>query len=148
MKKPARAPKKNTKRIPASDEASLESVYAEVKEILARYAPPFKLCDMGVRNKLSAQLVVPNPVAIPGAYGGKPVNVQMAAVILQKGYVGFYSMCIYMDGKGKKDISPALMKLLKGKSCFYIKKLDEGLKKDIEASLVVGTKAYRERGWL
>jgi hypothetical protein len=148
MKKIAKAPKKNTKRIAASGGTSLKSVYLAVKAILARHAPPFKLCDVGVRNKLSAQLVVPTPVAIPGAYGGKPVNVQMAAVILQKGYVGFYLMCIYMDGKAKKEISPALMKLLKGKSCFYIKKLDDGLKKDIEAALVVGTKAYRKRGWL
>jgi hypothetical protein len=87
-------------------------------------------------------------VAIPRAYGGKPVNVQMAAVILQKGYVGFYLMCIYVNGKAKKEISPALLRLLKGKSCFHLKKLDDGLKKDIEAALVTGTKAYRERGWL
>ncbi len=148
MKKPAKPPKKTRKLVKASGDESLKGVYVELEKILARHAPPFTLCDLGVRNKLSAQLVVPKPVAIPGAYGGKPVNVQMAAVILQKGYVGFYLMCIYMNEKTKKAISPALMKLLKGKSCFYIKKLDDGLKKDIEASLVMGTKAFRERGWL
>jgi len=26
--------------------------------------------------------------------------------------------------------------------------VDEGLKQDIEAALVLGTQAYRERGWL
>ena len=148
MKKPAKSSKKTGKLTEVSGDGSLEGVYVELKKILARHAPPFKLCDVGVRNKLSAQLVVPKPVAIPGAYGGKPVNVQMAAVILQKGYVGFYLMCIYVNGKAKKEISPALLRLLKGKSCFHLKKLDDGLKKDIEAALVMGTKAYRERGWL
>ena len=148
MKKPAKSSKKTGKLAKVSSDGSLEGVYVELKKILARHAPPFKLCDVGVRNKLSAQLVVPKPVAIPRAYGGKPVNVQMAAVILQKGYVGFYLMCIYVNGKAKKEISPALLRLLKGKSCFHLKKLDDGLKKDIEAALVTGTKAYRERGWL
>ena len=101
-----------------------------------------------MRNKFSVQLVVPRPVAIPGAYGGKPVDLQMAAAILQKGYVGFYLMCIYMNDKAKQQISPALLKLLKGKTCFHVKALDDGLKKDVEAALVLGTKAYQERGWL
>jgi hypothetical protein len=148
MKKPAKSSKKTGKLPESSGDGSLEGVYVELKKILARNAPPFKLCGMSVRNKLSAQLVVTKPVAIPGAYGGKPVNVQMAAVILQKGYVGFYLMCIYMNGKAKKEISPTLLKLLKGKTCFHVKKLDDGLKRDIEAALVAGTKAYRERGWL
>ena len=85
---------------------------------------------------------------IPGAYGGKPVELQFAAAILQKGYVGFYLMCIYMDEAAKKRLSPALRKLLKGKTCFQLKALDEGLEKDIEAALSLGTKAYRERGWV
>jgi len=148
MKKPVKSPKKTTKQAKASGNASLEHVYAELKEILARHAPPFKLCDAGVRHKFSVQLVVPKPVAIPGAYGGKPVDLQLAAAILQKGYVGFYLMCIYMNEKAKKQLSPALLKLLKGKTCFHVKALDDGLKKDVEAALVLGTKAYQERGWL
>ncbi len=148
MKKPPRSPKKSAKQNKASGEASLESVFTELKDILARHAPPFKLCDTGVRDKFSVQLVVPKPVAIPGAYGGKPVDLQLAAAILQKGYVGFYLMCIYMNEKAKKQISPALLKLLKGKTCFHVKTLDDGLKKDVEAALVLGTRVYRERGWL
>jgi len=90
--------------------------------------------------------MVPKPVAIPGAYGGKPVDLQMAAVIL--GYVGFYLMCIYMNEGTKKKLSPALLKLLKGKTCFHVKTLDDGLRKDIQVALGLGTKVYRERGCL
>src|SRR5215472_11362318 len=81
----------------------LEDVYEQVKKLLEGYAPPFKLRDLGVRNKKSAQLVVPKPVVIPGAYGGKPVDLQMAAVILQKGYVGFYVTTIYMNERLRRN---------------------------------------------
>jgi len=152
MKKPGRRKKATqgtSKTKPSAKSAeSLESVYEQLKEMLARHAPPFKLSDGGVRGKFSVQLMVPKPVAVPGAYGGKPVDLQMAAAILQKGYVGLYLMCIYMNDEVKRKLSPALLKLLQGKTCFHVKALDEGLKKDIEATLVLGTQAYRERGWL
>ena len=148
MKKLAGQTKKSAGQAKASGEASLASIYLKLKEVLSRHAPPLKLCEMEIGKKSGVQLVVPKPVTIPGAYGGKPVNMQLAAAILQKGYVGFYLMCIYMDEKAKKEISPALLRLLKGKSCFHVKTWNDGLENDIEAALVLGTKAYRERGWL
>ncbi|HET7107780.1 MAG TPA: hypothetical protein VFI38_13300 [Candidatus Acidoferrum sp.] len=151
MSKPARnklksSSKPQNKKQPQGD--SLESVYERVSELLARHAPPFRFQDLGVRNKKSVQLVVPKPVAIPGAYSGKPVDLQFAAAILQKGYVGFYLMCIYMNDPVKKKISPALLKLLKGKTCFYVKHLDASLEKDIVAALEESMKYYREKGWV
>jgi hypothetical protein len=127
---------------------SLETIYFEIEAILKRHAPPFLFQDLGVRNKKSAHITVPKPVAIPGAYGGKPVLRPLAAVILQKGYVGFYFMCIYGNDEVRKQLSPAFLKLLKGKSCFHVKRLDDGLRKDIARALELGTKAYKERGWL
>jgi len=70
----------------------------------------------------------------------------MAVVILQKGYGGFYLMCIYMNDRAKKKLSPALLKLLKGKTRLQVKTLDDGLQKDIEAALELGAEAYRKRG--
>jgi hypothetical protein len=140
----AKAPTKAVKQAAGS----LESVYSEIEAILKRHAPPFLFQEVGVQNKKNAQITVPNPVVIPGAYGGKPVPVQLAAVILQKGYVGLYLMCIYMNDEAKKKLPPNLMKLLQGKTCFHVKKLDDGLRKDIEAALELGTKAYKDRGWL
>ena len=128
--------------------SSLDSIYSEIEAILKRHAPPFLFQEVGVQNKKNAQITVPKPVVIPGAYGGKPVSVQLAAVILQKGYVGLYLMCIYMNDDAKKKLSPNLMKLLQGKTCFHVKKLDDGLRADIEAALQLGTKAYKDRGWL
>lgn len=152
MRKPANSKAKFTlKTQPKRREQpgkSLESVYERLCKLLARHAPPFRFQDLGVRNKKSVQLVVPKPVAIPGAYGGKPVDLQFAAAILQKGYVGFYLMCVYMNEPVKKKISPALLKLLKGKTCFYLKSLDASLEKDIEVALEEGAKYYRGREWV
>lgn len=152
MRKPTNSKAKPRAEIQPGKQAgsgeSLEKVYERLSELLARHAPPFRFQDLGVRNKKSVQLVVPKPVAIPGAYGGKPVDLQFAAAILQQGYVGFYLMCIYMNEPVKKKISPALLKLLKGKTCFYVKNLDASLEEGIEAALVAGAKYYRERGWV
>jgi hypothetical protein len=148
MHKPASAKTKTqTKRNPDQSE-SLESVYRRLSKLLSQHAPPFRFQDLGVRNKKSVQLVVPKPVAIPGAYGGKPVDLPLAAAILQKGYVGFYLMCIYMNEPVKKKLSPALLKLLKGKTCFHLENLDVSLKNDIETALQAGAEYYRGRGWV
>ncbi len=150
MAKPAKT-KPKTKaqtKAPAQGGDSLESVYSEIEGILRLHAPPFLFKDLGVRNKKSAHITVPKPVVVPGSYGGKPVPVPLAAVILQKGYVGLYLMCVYGNNEAKKKLSPNLMKLLQGKSCFHVKKLDDGLRADIEAALELGTKAYKDRGWL
>jgi hypothetical protein len=57
-------------------------------------------------------------------------------------------MCIYMNDGTKEKLSPALLKLLKGKTCFHLTKLDNGLRKDIQSALELGTKVYRDRGWV
>jgi len=146
MAKPPKA--KIQKKSPLGKSDSLDSIYSEIEGILKRHAPPFLFKDLGVRNKKSAHITVPKPVAVPGAYGGKPVFRPLAAVILQKGYVGFYFMCVHGNDEVRKQLSPAFLKLLKGKSCFHVKKLDDGLRADIEAALQLGTKAYKDRGWL
>jgi hypothetical protein len=147
MAKAAQA--RSTKSKAGATEESLERTYDELVKIMKRHAPPFRSdVPLVVREKKAFQLTVPKPVVMPGAYGGKPVDLQMAGVILQKGYVGFYLMCIYMNDAVKKRLSPALLKLLKGKTCFQVRELNDSLRNDIEAALEIGTKAYRDRGWV
>jgi len=142
MPKPAKAlPKPNSHR------QSLAHVYNELEALLTRYVPPFKVGTLSVRGKESLQLVTPKPVTVPGAYGGKPVDWQFAAAILQKGYVGFYMMGAYSNPELKKKISPGLLKTLKGKSCFHLKSLDEQMKKDLTTALDASAKIYKARGW-
>src|SRR5208282_2915891 len=115
--------KATAKAKPKTAEGSLDAVFEELVTILKRQVPPFTTkVPLVVRNKKAFQITVPRPVVVPGSYGGKPVPIQLAAVILQKGYVGLYVMCIYMN-PAANDKLPNLKKLLKGKSCFHVKML-------------------------
>jgi hypothetical protein len=146
MAEPAKA---KTKTISAkTSKTCLQDVYTGVETLLRRYAPPLKVGEFTVRGKESLQLVTPKPIVIPGAYGGKPTNWQFAAAILQKGYVGFYLMGVYNNAALRKKLSPALLKALKGKSCFHLKALDEALRKDIASALEASAAIYKERGWV
>lgn len=148
--KKALAPKKQPKKpSPATKGQSLDEIFDSLKAVLLEYVPPFRTDpQLKTGNKRALELSVPKPVVVPGAYGGKPVHLMFAAAILQKGYVGFYIMCVYTDGPAKTRISPALLKLRKGKSCFQIKAWDEALGADVRAALAVAKETYRERGWL
>lgn len=126
----------------------LNTAYGDLHKLFLRYAPPFKAVDGRIRGKSDLHLIVPKAVAIPGAYGGKPVDVAMASLVLQKAYVGFYFMPIYIDPKLRGKLPPRLTKLLKGKSCFHITKLDDDLLDDIEIALNAGVKCFRGRGWV
>ena len=131
-------------------DATLENVFQKLHQLLLRRVPPFKAGgdERGMfRGKKSFHLVVPKAVAIPGAYGGKPTELCMASIVMQKGYVGFYFMPIYMNSALEKKLSPGLLKLLKGKACFHIKSLDATLLEGIDAALTLGAKAFKDRDW-
>lgn len=80
--------------------------------------------------------------------GRKRNEVFFASIIIQKGHVGFYYMPVYTEPEMKKIFRPDLLKLLKGKSCFHIKKLDDVLMLQIEDALAAGFKLYKEKGWV
>lgn len=75
-------------------------------------------------------------------------EVYFAGLIIQSSYVGFYYMPIYTDTNLKDVFKPELLKLLKGKSCFHIKELDEKLEEQIKKALEIGYKLYKKRGWI
>ncbi|MFZ1599593.1 MAG: hypothetical protein WAW26_27395, partial [Anaerolineae bacterium] len=75
-------------------------------------------------------------------------EVFFAGLIIQKGYVGFYYMPVYAQTELKDVFAPELLGLLKGKSCFHIKRLTPELLAQIEAALRAGYEMYRERGWV
>lgn len=78
----------------------------------------------------------------------KRSEVYFAKVRILKGHVGLYYMPVYAVPEMKEVFDPALLKLLKGKSCFHIKKLDESLLAHIEDALAEGFRLYKEKGWV
>lgn len=82
------------------------------------------------------------------AFGRQYDSMYFAGIIIQSGYVGFYYMPVYGEPEMKKLFRPEFAKLLKGKSCFHIKDLDEPLKKDIKDALKMGFDRYKKLGWV
>jgi hypothetical protein len=80
--------------------------------------------------------------------GRKRKEIFFAGLIIQKAHVGFYFMPIYAETDLKTVFKPELLRLLKGKSCFHIKKLDDELPLQLEAALKIGYAQYQERGWV
>jgi hypothetical protein len=80
--------------------------------------------------------------------GRKRKEVFFAGLIIQKGYVGFYFMPVYVEQDIRLLFAPELLKLLKGKSCFHIKTLTPELLGQIESALKTGFRLYQERGWV
>jgi len=127
---------------------SLDSIYDALHDIFSRYVPPLKIGGRKVLGKRDFHLTIPKAVVVPGAYGGKPVEIDVASLIRQKDYVGFYFMPVNMQPALKKKLAPALVATLKGKTCFHIKKLTPDLFENVEAALNAGVQLYKDRGWL
>jgi len=85
------------------------------------------------------------PVVIDGR---KKDELCLASALIQKGYVGFYYMPIYMNDAVRKRMGAELMKTLKGKACFHIKKNDPVLFKQMEEALDIGVEVYKKFGWI
>ena len=80
--------------------------------------------------------------------GRKRSEVFFAGTIIQKGYVGFYFMPVYAEPQEKSLFKPELLRLLKGKSCFHVKTLDEEITSQIRQALADGFELYKKRGWV
>lgn len=79
--------------------------------------------------------------------GKRYPEVSFASLLIQKGYVGFYFFPVYPMPDLREQLSPALLKCLKGKTCFHIKKEDPVLFEQIDEALETGYEAYSSKGW-
>jgi hypothetical protein len=80
--------------------------------------------------------------------GRKRDEMWFVSALIQKGYVGFYYMPIYMHDEMKKLFSPMFIKCLKGKACFHIKNTDPVIMEDIKKAMEAGYDAYVKKGWI
>lgn len=117
-------------------------IFDEIKHIMQVYSPPLiaKMDDSAHYDLWSIKDLVID--------GRKRKEVYLAGLIIQKDYVGFYYMPIYVNTELKTIFAPELLKLLKGKSCFHIKKLDDNLKEQIREALKIGYENYQRNGWI
>ena len=120
----------------------LVQIYNRLKKILKEYEDPLKpKFDLDSKYDLWSF----KDIEIDGR---KRKEVYFAGLIIQSSYVGLYYMPIYTDTDLKDVFNPELLKLLKGKSCFHIKKLDANLEGHIKEALEIGLILYKKRGWI
>lgn len=160
-------PKKVAKKVVKKVDVKKATPEKKKKEIKIKYADKSAgQPEMVIIFEQIKKLLLPyvkGSLELVGGNGGmlclvsqKPVEIQgrkrdelwFAGILVQKGYVGFYYMPVYAQPEMKKVFKPELLKCLKGKSCFHIKKNDPIIMTQIKESLKLGYDMYRERGWL
>jgi hypothetical protein len=90
-------------------------------------------------------LISHKPIEVAGR---KRSEVWFVSALIQKGYVGFYYMPIYGYKELANKIHPNLMKCLKGKACFHIKKNDDELFTQIKEAIQIGYVCYKKLDWV
>jgi len=97
------------------------TIFEHLKNILKPYAP-----------KLTITADTSNSYSLDGPYSEKwKKQLFFASTVVQKNYVSFYLMPVYMYPELRQDISPELKKHMQGKSCFNFKKVDPGLFREL-----------------
>jgi hypothetical protein len=119
-------------------------IFATLRGELERFVPPLEARST-VEGKDDYQLWSTKPVERDGR---KYEETYFAGVIAQKGYVGFYYMPVYAEPELRELFAPELLALLKGKSCFHVRRLDGELRAQVRRALDAGFALYRERGWV
>ncbi|HLK29087.1 MAG TPA: hypothetical protein VKT28_10960 [Puia sp.] len=119
-------------------------IFEEIKKLLLPYAKGSIKLHGGDNGKII--LISEKNIEIAGR---KYSEIWFASALVQKGYVGFYYMPIYTQhDKINKLIAPELLKTLKGKACFHIKKPDAVIYSQIKDALKIGYNCYKEMGWV
>jgi hypothetical protein len=131
--------------MPDPSRPDLEDVFDRLEATLRRYAPPLVARRTETGGKRNLHLWLEGDVVVEGR---RKREVYFAGVIAQKGYVGFYFMPVNTHAQRKSLFAPELLALLKGKSCFHVRRLDDTLLDHVEDALRRGLELYRERGWV
>lgn len=117
------------------------AIFKALRDVLSPYVPPLEaISDFEGRY----ELVSNKQVVIDGR---KRNEVYFSAIIIQGNYVGFYSMTVYANGLGA-SLPDDLRKILKGKSCFHVKKLDESLLAQFTELTRQSFEFYQQQGWI
>lgn len=120
----------------------LNNIFNALKTELTVFSPPFVIRNETARR---FELWSGKDLVIEGR---RRKEVYFAGLIIQKGYVGFYFMPVYIEAEMKQVFPPELLRLLKGKSCFHVNNLNGNTLIGIRAALKTGFDLYQQRGWV
>lgn len=121
----------------------LIEIFQTIRAVLQPYA------SLGFNNRVNSEtaydLWSDRSIIIEGI---EKNELQFASVVIHEDYVGFYFMPVYAVPEMREVFDPAMLKLLKGETCFHIKQLDDLLLDHIENALAEGYRLYKAKGWV
>jgi hypothetical protein len=127
----------------SAGQPQLVPIFEAIKKMLMIYGKG----NLKVRGGEGGEIAVVNDTEL-FILGKKRKDMWFAAALIQKGYVGFYFMPIYIYTPMKNSIPTELMKCLKGKACFHITKNDPLIMEQIKDALQMGYEDYKKKGWV
>ncbi|MBW7955441.1 DUF1801 domain-containing protein [Patescibacteria group bacterium] len=117
-------------------------IFTTLRKEMAKLVPPLTVTE----DLANRYILVSKKEAVVA--GKLRPEVYFGGLIIQSSYVGFYHMPLYTHQEAKNHFSARLLKMLKGKSCFHIKELDDELLRDIRVALKKSLELYRKNGWI
>ena len=129
--------------MPLTD-ADRNEIISRLNKSMAKVCPP--MIQKSASDK-GMEIIGNKPVPygykkeiIPGMY--------FASSVARKDMVSFYFFPCYTQAKALGALAPKLMKCLKGKTCFNIKKVDQVDEKEVTALLKACVKIWKEMGYM
>jgi len=137
---------KNETGIKYTDKSPGQSSLVPVFDTITQLLKPYEKGHLKLRGGKGGQtaLVSEKKVVIDGR---EKKEIWFAAALVQKGYVGFYLTAACYPSV-QQQIHPDLLRCLKGKTCFHIKKLEKETAAQIANALKVAYKTTKELGWI
>lgn len=121
-----------------SKAVEFEAVFERLRQILARHAP-----------HLVVKADEPGHVYLDTAHIMKNKQPMFfGAAKIQKQYVSFYLMPVYVFPDLLREISPELQKRMQGKSCFNFRQVEEPLFDELARLAEAGFRRYEAEGLL
>lgn len=136
------------KPIKYTDKSAGQPELINIFNELVKLMEPFEKGSIKKSGGKEGQFGLTSKKAVEMASGKKMDEVWFAGLLIQKGYVGFYFMPVYDSPELKSELHPELLKCLKGKSCFHIKKMNEEVAEQVKEALQKGYDLYKKKGWI
>ncbi len=118
--------------------ADFEAVFAQLKKVLAKFAPALKVTD----DKPGKYQLVTKA----NSWKGKPVS--FGAVQQGIAYVSYHLVPLYIHPPMVKLVSPALKKRMQGMACFNFRAPEKSLFAELAKLTGKGLEQYRSQNLL
>jgi len=121
--------------------AERTALFVELRLLLQPYTERFKVDDTKPGNY---SLCLKHPIE---AFGKRREDFYVMGLREGKDMISFHYMPLYTDTELLEKLPESWRKILKGKTCFNVKKLTSEMKVDFPILVDAGLEKFRGRGW-